>query len=65
MERLEELRNTPNSPKNPFIVGTRGTQRLMEVMENMLRGRIAQDQESTTTAPTNMAAAGTHTAACC
>jgi metallo-beta-lactamase class B len=65
LERMEELRNTPNSPRNPFILGTPGTQRLMKVIENMLRGRIAQDQESSTTTPTITAAAGTHSAACC
>ncbi|MFI1359020.1 MBL fold metallo-hydrolase [Streptomyces sp. NPDC020898] len=65
LERMEELRNEPGSPKNPFVMGTAGTQRLMKVIENMLRGRIALDQEGATTTPAITAATGTHTTACC
>ncbi|MFC8147237.1 hypothetical protein ACFUKV_36695 [Streptomyces paradoxus] len=65
LKRMDELRNTPNIPKNPFVLGTPGTQHIMKVMENIRRGRIAQDQECSTTTPTITAAAGTHTAACC
>lgn len=65
LERMEELRNAPGSSKNPFIMGTAGTQRLMKIIENMMRGRIALDRESSTTAPTVTAAAAAHTAACC
>ncbi|NGO14805.1 MBL fold metallo-hydrolase [Streptomyces sp. HC44] len=68
LERMEQLRNAPDSPKNPFLVGTSGAQRFMKVMENMLRGRIAADQEAAT-GTTTTAALATTTAlaahACC
>ncbi|MFG2730349.1 MBL fold metallo-hydrolase [Streptomyces canus] len=65
LERMEELRSAPDGHENPFIVGTSVAQRFMKVAENMLRGRIAQDQESATTASTTSASAGTHAAGCC
>ncbi|MER7394962.1 MBL fold metallo-hydrolase [Streptomyces sp. NPDC000151] len=66
LERMQELRDAPSGPKNPFVVGASGTQRFMKVMENMLRGRIAQDQDAAgTTASATVAAANTHTAGCC
>lgn len=66
LERMEELRAAPDGRDNPFVIGTSGAQRFMKVMENMLRGRIAQDQEAATTASTTTAAAASvHTAGCC
>jgi metallo-beta-lactamase class B len=65
LERMAELRSAPGSSDHPFILGTSGTQLFMRVMENMLRGRIAQDQEAasgTSVAPTATTAA--HTAGC-
>ncbi|MPY45714.1 MBL fold metallo-hydrolase, partial [Streptomyces phyllanthi] len=65
LERMEQLRSAPNSAKNPFIVGTSGAQRWMKIVETMLRGRIAQDQEATTATTTALAATSPHTAGCC
>ncbi|MFI5673552.1 MBL fold metallo-hydrolase [Streptomyces cellulosae] len=48
LERMDQLRGTPDGPENPFLLGTSGAQRFMKVMENMLRGRIAADQEAAT-----------------
>jgi metallo-beta-lactamase class B len=64
LERMEELRSAPDSRENPFVLGTSGAQRFMKIMENMLRGRIAQDQEAATTASTTTAES-VHTASCC
>ncbi|WP_317454102.1 MBL fold metallo-hydrolase [Streptomyces sp. TRM68416] len=61
LARIEEVRASPDSRDNPFVVGTSGAQRFMKVMENMLRGRILLDQESTATAT---ATAATPAAAC-
>ncbi|MFG1667868.1 MBL fold metallo-hydrolase [Streptomyces sp. Y7] len=47
LARMEELRGAPDSADNPFVIGTSGTQLFMKVMQNMLRGRILLDQEST------------------
>ena len=65
LERMEELRSAPNSRENPFIVGTSTAQRFMKIVETMLRGRIAQDQEAATPSGTTMPATGAHTAGCC
>ncbi|MFE9443529.1 MBL fold metallo-hydrolase [Streptomyces sp. NPDC006602] len=67
LERMDQLRSASDGAKNPFLVGTSGAQRFMKVMENMLRGRIAADQEAAT--GTTTAAPATTTAltsdACC
>lgn len=46
LERMELLRGAPAGRANPFVVGTAGAQRFMKVIETMLRGRIAADQEA-------------------
>ncbi|WP_409474419.1 MBL fold metallo-hydrolase [Streptomyces sp. HC307] len=56
LERMTELRADPGISDNPFVLGTAKTKVFMQVMENMLRGRIALDQESTAT---------TQAAGCC
>jgi metallo-beta-lactamase class B len=65
LERMEELRGAPNGRQNPFVVGTSGAQRFMKIVETMLRGRIAQDQQSATPAATPLAATSAHRAGCC
>jgi len=65
LERMEQLRSAPDGRQNPFVVGTPSAQRFMKVVETMLRGRIAQDQEAATPAATTMAATSTRTTACC
>jgi metallo-beta-lactamase class B len=65
LERMEELRSAPSSRENPFVVGTSTAQRFTKIVETMLRGRIAQDQEAGTRSGTTMAATGAHTAGCC
>ncbi|MFJ3778171.1 MBL fold metallo-hydrolase [Streptomyces sp. NPDC090075] len=52
LERIAELSST----SNPFVVGTSGTQLFMQVMEDMLNGRILQDQESSTASTVTTAA---------
>jgi hypothetical protein len=62
LERLEVLRAVPDGRDNPFVIGASGAQRFMQVMENMLRGRIAQDREAasrTSAAPAATTEAGT------
>ncbi|MFG1667907.1 MBL fold metallo-hydrolase [Streptomyces sp. Y7] len=58
LERMAQLRTAPNTTNNPFVMGTSGAQVFMDVMENMIRGRIAQDQGSAATSTVAMAAAG-------
>lgn len=65
LERMAELRGAPDTAKNPFVLGASGAQRFMKVMETMLRGRIAQDQEATATASATTPAASTRPASCC
>ncbi|WP_060886880.1 MBL fold metallo-hydrolase, partial [Streptomyces caniscabiei] len=65
LERMEQLRSAPNGRENPFVVGASAAQRFMKIVETMLRGRIAQDQEAATPAATTMAATSVHTAGCC
>ncbi|MDT0483925.1 MBL fold metallo-hydrolase [Streptomyces doebereineriae] len=65
LERMEDLRSTPNGRQNPFVVGTSTAQRFMKIVETMLRGRIAQDQQAATTTATTMAATSAPTAGCC
>ena len=65
LERMEQLRSAPNRRENPFVVGTSTAQRFMKIVETMLRGRIAQDQEAATPSGTTMPATGAHTAGCC
>ncbi|WP_052745134.1 MBL fold metallo-hydrolase [Streptomyces sp. WM6386] len=65
LERMEKLRSAPNGRENPFVVGTPAAQRFMKIVETMLRGRIAQDQEAATPTATTMAATSVHTAGCC
>ncbi|MGP4047745.1 MBL fold metallo-hydrolase [Streptomyces sp. 2A115] len=65
LERMAELRSAPGSSDNPFVLGTSGTQLFMGVMENMLRGRIAQDQEAASgTSAASAATTAAHTAGC-
>ncbi|MFJ8114192.1 MBL fold metallo-hydrolase [Streptomyces sp. NPDC096132] len=64
LERMAQLRSAPNTTNNPFVMGTSGAQLFMDVMENMLRGRIAQDQEAASGTSMALAAAATHTAGC-
>jgi metallo-beta-lactamase class B len=49
LERMAQLRAAPTGT-NPFVIGTTDAQNYMKVMELMLRGRIADDQNSTATA---------------
>jgi hypothetical protein len=51
LERMEELRAASDGPDHPFVLGTFRAQRFMKGMENMLRGRIAQDQEADSGTP--------------
>lgn len=51
LERMEELRSRSAGPRNPFVVGRSRAQRFMKVIETMLRGRIASDQETKTATP--------------
>ncbi|MFJ9558630.1 MBL fold metallo-hydrolase [Streptomyces fuscichromogenes] len=71
LERIAELTSTDN----PFIVGTSDTQLFMQVMQDMLNGRILEDQESsssttvttaafTTSTGTAVAATAAHTCSC-
>ncbi|MFF4833141.1 hypothetical protein [Streptomyces sp. NPDC001315] len=64
LERMEELRSNPDTTDNPFVVGTSDAQLFMQVMRNMLLGRIAQDQEGTTTTATALAASTAQTGGC-
>ncbi|MBX9387051.1 MBL fold metallo-hydrolase [Streptomonospora nanhaiensis] len=57
--RMEQLR--ADASENPFIIGGTRTRRFMEVMESMIRGRIATDEES----PTTAAPAAHTTRTCC
>jgi metallo-beta-lactamase class B len=63
LERMEKLRSAPNGRQNPFVVGASGAQRFMKIVETMLHGRIAQDQQSATPAATTTATSA-HTAGC-
>ncbi|MFD3843867.1 hypothetical protein ACFWWC_48020 [Streptomyces sp. NPDC058642] len=65
LDRMEGLRGAPHGRENPFVVGTSGAQRSMKIVQTMLRGRIAQDEQTATLAATSPAATSTHTAACC
>jgi metallo-beta-lactamase class B len=67
LKRMEELRSGSAGPRNPFVVGHSGAQRFMKVMETMLRGRIASDQEANTATPPAAAAASPvqSTRTCC
>ncbi|MEV0143716.1 MULTISPECIES: MBL fold metallo-hydrolase [unclassified Nonomuraea] len=67
LARIEELRAGSTGAGNPFVIGRARTQRFMKVMETMLRGRIAQDQEANTGTPSGAAAAspGQSTHGCC
>jgi metallo-beta-lactamase class B len=56
LARLEELRG--GSATNPFVIGRGRSQRFMEVMELMIRGRIATDLEA-------KPAAGGSSGGCC
>jgi metallo-beta-lactamase class B len=62
---MEELRSAPNGRENPFTVGASTAQRFMKIVQTMLRGRTALDQEAATTTATAMAATSAHTAGCC
>ncbi|GGT39016.1 MBL fold metallo-hydrolase [Nonomuraea spiralis] len=46
LARIEQLRAGTTGAANPFVIGRARAQRFMKVMEVMLRGRIAQDQET-------------------
>ncbi|MFF0014351.1 MBL fold metallo-hydrolase [Streptomyces sp. NPDC005374] len=65
LERMEELRSAPNGRENPFVVGAPTAQRFMKIVETMLRGRIAEDQQAATPTATTLAATSAHTAGCC
>ncbi|MEV0234648.1 MBL fold metallo-hydrolase [Nonomuraea sp. NPDC050786] len=45
LARMAELRSGSTGNRNPFIIGPSRTQRFMKVMETMMRGRIAADQQ--------------------
>ncbi|NJP98837.1 MBL fold metallo-hydrolase [Nonomuraea sp. FMUSA5-5] len=51
LTRIEQLRAGTTGGENPFVIGRARTRRFMEVMETMLRGRIAQDQEPSPARP--------------
>ncbi|WP_063777047.1 MBL fold metallo-hydrolase [Streptomyces humi] len=59
LERMAELSSTDN----PFVVGTSDTQLFMEVMQDMLNGRILEDGESSSSSTTVTTAAFTTGAA--
>ncbi|MEU9241684.1 MBL fold metallo-hydrolase [Streptomyces sp. NPDC048385] len=61
LERMARL--SSSSSRNPFVLGTSGTQKFMRVMKYMLQGLIAQGQSGTTTAA--MATASAHAAGGC
>ena len=65
LERMTQLRSAPTTTNNPFVLGTSGTQLYLDVMENMIRGRIAQDQGSAATSTVAMAAATSHSGCGC
>ncbi|MEO3888378.1 MBL fold metallo-hydrolase [Nonomuraea sp. B5E05] len=67
LARIEELRAGSPSGRNPFVIGRSRTQRFMKIMETMLRGRIVQDREAGTGAPSAGGAAspGRSPRACC
>ncbi|PVC90115.1 MBL fold metallo-hydrolase [Streptomyces sp. CS131] len=48
LERMAQLRAAPGSSDNPFVLGASRTQLFMQVMENMLRGLIAQNRTGST-----------------
>jgi metallo-beta-lactamase class B len=48
LARMEQLRAGSAGAGNPFVIGRSRTQRYMAIMEEMLRGRIASDQETAT-----------------
>jgi metallo-beta-lactamase class B len=55
LERMQQMLDAP-AGANPFVIGANGTQRFMSVMDNMVRGRIAD----TDPAGTSGAAPGGH-----
>ncbi|MDA0564070.1 MBL fold metallo-hydrolase [Streptomonospora sp. S1-112] len=57
--RMEQLR--AGAAENPFLIGRARAQRFMDVMDSMIRGRIATDEES----PTPAAAPASTTRSCC
>jgi metallo-beta-lactamase class B len=65
LEHIEQLSKVPNGPENPFTVGTSGAQHFMGIVETMLRGRIAPDQEASATASPTLTAASVRKARCC
>ncbi|GAA4063298.1 MBL fold metallo-hydrolase [Actinomadura miaoliensis] len=46
LARMEELRSGSTGSRNPFVLGQARAQRFMRVMEHMVRGRIATDEEA-------------------
>ncbi|GAA2078993.1 MBL fold metallo-hydrolase [Actinomadura alba] len=65
LKRMEELRSGSAEPGNPFTIGQSRAQRFMNVMETMLRGRIASDQEAHTATPPVAASPVQSTRTCC
>lgn len=67
LARIEQLRAGSTGAANPFVIGRARAQRFMKVMEIMLRGRIAQDQQTGTGRPAaaGAAGAGRPAPACC
>ncbi|WP_433469494.1 MBL fold metallo-hydrolase [Spirillospora sp. CA-128828] len=63
LARMEELRS--GGPANPFIIGHARAQRFMKVMETMLRGRIATDEEKSASAHPVALASVRSAPACC
>jgi metallo-beta-lactamase class B len=63
--RMEELRSGPTGSMNPFIIGKARTQRFMKVMETMVRGRIASDQEAATASASGAPTSARSGHACC
>ncbi|WP_329248867.1 MBL fold metallo-hydrolase [Actinoallomurus sp. NBC_01490] len=65
LARMEELRSGSTGSKNPFVIGEARTQRFMKVMETMVRGRIASDQEAATASAGGTPAPAQSGHACC
>jgi metallo-beta-lactamase class B len=65
LKRMEELRSGSAGSGNPFIVGQARAQRFMKVMETMLRGRIATDQEAKIATAPRAGSAARSAGTCC
>ena len=65
LARMEELRSGSTGSTNPFVIGEARTQRFMKVMETMVRGRIASDQEAATASASGAPTPARSGHACC